>query len=107
MPLVTRLRRTGFRKGVQGNRTWLALGTVIWGAQKLRQLAKRDAEILVREELKPGDRMIISNGRVTVDRVEGPDPSSGRARQGRSRNRRSKKEGRQSKKRSRSGSGSS
>jgi hypothetical protein len=73
MAVTTRLRRTGFRKGIQGNRTWLALGVVIWGGQKLRQLAKRDAEILVREELKPGDRMIIANGRVTVDRVDPPE----------------------------------
>lgn len=72
MPLVTRLRRTGFRKGVQGNRTWLALGVSLWGAQKLRALATRDAEVLVREELKPGERMIIANGRVTVDRVVDP-----------------------------------
>ena len=49
MAITSRLRRTGFRKGIQGNRTWLALGLVIWGAQKLRQLATRDAEVLVRE----------------------------------------------------------
>jgi hypothetical protein len=70
MSLVTRLRRTGFRKGMTGNRTWLALGVAMWGAQQLRKLATRNAEVLVREELKPGDRMIIANGRVTVDRVE-------------------------------------
>ena len=46
MALITRLRRTGFRKGFTGNRTWLALGLVIWGGQKLRQLATRDAEVL-------------------------------------------------------------
>jgi hypothetical protein len=103
MALTTRLRRTGFRKGIQGNRSWLALGTVIWGAQKLHQLAKRDAEILVREELKPGDRMIIANGRVTVDRVDEPASATGRSQSRRSR----KKAARQSKKRSRSGSGSS
>ena len=72
MAITSRLRRTGFRKGIQGNRTWLALGLVIWGAQKLRQLATRDAVVLVREELKPGERMIIANGRVTVDRVVDP-----------------------------------
>jgi hypothetical protein len=72
MALLTRLRRTGFRKGMQGNRTWLALGLVIWGGQRLRKLATRDAEVIVREELKPGDRMIIANGRVTVDRVVEP-----------------------------------
>jgi hypothetical protein len=72
MAIISRLRRTGFRKGMQGNRTWLALGIVIWGAQQLRKLATRNAEVLVREELKPGDRMIIANGRVTVDRVVEP-----------------------------------
>lgn len=74
MALTDRLRRTGFRKGVQGNRTWLALGIAVWGAQRLRRLAQPEAEILLREELRPGDRMVIANGRATVDRVEPPEP---------------------------------
>lgn len=72
MAIADRLRRTGFRKGVQGNRAWLAVALSMWGAQKLRQLATREPEILISEELRPGDRMVIANGRATVDRVE-PD----------------------------------
>jgi len=62
------LRRAGIRKGLLGgSRPWLAMGLLTWGYQKARQLAARQPELVAREELRPGDRLIISHGKETVE----------------------------------------
>lgn len=62
------LRRTGMRKGLfGGSRPWLALGLLTWGYQRFRKLATRQPELVAREELRPGDRLIISHGKETVE----------------------------------------
>lgn len=67
---VTRLRRAGLRKGITGgSRGWLALGIAAWGIDKLRQ--SNDPVLVAREELKPGQRLIISHGGNTID-IEEP-----------------------------------
>lgn len=68
MPDITgRLRREGFRRGFAGNRHWLAIGLLTWGYQRVRKMASREPELVAREELRPGDRIIISHGRETID----------------------------------------
>ncbi len=66
--VVTYLRRTGTRRGIfGGSRAWLAVGVTTWGYTKLKSMAERKAEVVFSEELKPGQRLIISNDRPTVD----------------------------------------
>ena len=70
--ILPRLQRTGLRKGFsQGNSTWLAIGVGAWGLRKLHSMSQRQTEILIREELKPGERMIIANGTATIEQVQG------------------------------------
>jgi hypothetical protein len=62
------LERTGIRKGIFGDsKAWMYVGTGLWTIRFLRRLAERKPEVLLREELKPGQRMIIANGRATID----------------------------------------
>ena len=62
------LRRRGTRKGFLGDsKPWLYIGTAAWAFRLLRRVARRRAEVLLLEELKPGQRIIISNNRPTVD----------------------------------------
>jgi hypothetical protein len=62
------LQRTGVRKGVFGNsRGWLYVGAGVWTLRTVRRVAERKPEILLSEELRPGERLMISNGRATVD----------------------------------------
>lgn len=69
--ILPRLQRAGLRKGVvQGNSTWLAIGVSTWGLRKITRMAQRRTEILVREELKPGERLIIANGRATIEQAQ-------------------------------------
>ncbi|MDQ6697327.1 MAG: hypothetical protein M3Z46_07700 [Actinomycetota bacterium] len=66
--VLTYLRRSGTRKGFMGDsKPWLYIGAATWGYRLLRRLAKRKPEILLLEELKPGQRIIVSNDRPTVD----------------------------------------
>ncbi|MBI2710753.1 MAG: hypothetical protein HYX34_13830 [Actinobacteria bacterium] len=63
------LRRTGFRKGVLGgSRGWTAAFVGVWGYRQLKRLAKREEEVVFRSELKPGERLVIANGRAAIDR---------------------------------------
>lgn len=71
MNILPRLQRAGLRKGfTQGNSTWLAVGVGAWGLRKVHQMSQRNTEILIREELKPGQRIIIANGRATLEQAQ-------------------------------------
>lgn len=66
--VLTLLRRNGLRRGLLGgSRGWAAVAIGTWGYTKLKQLAERPAEVVFSEELKPGQRLIISNDRTTLD----------------------------------------
>ncbi len=66
--LLSFLRRSGTRKGILGDsKPWLYVGAASWGYRYLRRMARRKPEILLLEELKPGQRIIVSNSRPTVD----------------------------------------
>jgi hypothetical protein len=67
--LVTMLRRQAVRRGIFGGSSgWAAVAVGTWGYTTLKKLARREAEVVFLEELKPGERIIISNNRPTVDR---------------------------------------
>ena len=62
------LERTGVRKGLFGDsKAWFYVGTGLWTLRLVRRMAERKPEILVREQLKPGQRIVIANGRATLD----------------------------------------
>lgn len=69
--LVVRAQRLGFSRGIRGKGgPWLALGVGAWGLQRLRSMSARDAEILLREPLAPGERIVITNETVTRAEVD-------------------------------------
>lgn len=61
------VERTGLRKGVAGSKGWFYVGTGLWTVRTLRRLAARNEELLISEELKPGQRIVITNERISVD----------------------------------------
>ncbi len=62
------LRRLALRRGVfGGSRAWLGLGIATWGYGKLRRAANREEQVVWRERLAPGQRVIVANHRRTVD----------------------------------------
>jgi hypothetical protein len=67
--VVRLLRRNGVRKGIfGGSRGWAAVAVGTWGYTTLKRMARREPELVFSEELKPGERIIISNNRATLDR---------------------------------------
>jgi hypothetical protein len=67
--VVRILRRNGMRKGILGgSRGWAAVAVGTWGYTTLKKMARREPELVFSEELKPGERIIISNNRPTLDR---------------------------------------
>ena len=66
--LISYLRRTGVRRGfVGGSKPWLYIGATSWAIRTLLRMARRKSEVILLEELKPGQRIIIANDRPTVD----------------------------------------
>jgi hypothetical protein len=59
--MLKTLVRVGFARGIGGSRGWLALGVVAGGLRMLRKMAKRQADIVYREELYPGQTVSIQH----------------------------------------------
>ena len=58
------LLRQGFRRGVLGgNRTWLVVGGAALAVRVLRKLGGSEPKTVYSEELKPGEALVIANGR--------------------------------------------
>jgi hypothetical protein len=74
------VERSGIRKGMNGSKGWFYVGTGLWTLRTVRRLAERQDEILISEELKPGQRLVISNGRATIEDGPAPAPKGRRAR---------------------------
>jgi hypothetical protein len=70
--VLRRIEAHGMRMGRSGNKHWLYVGTGLWTLRTVRRMAERREEILISETLKPGQRLIISNDRPTLD---GPPPA--------------------------------
>lgn len=70
--LVSLAMRTGINRGVFGDsKGWLYVGLGLGTLRVVRKLAAGKPEILLREEIKPGERLIIANDRVTLDSLVG------------------------------------
>ena len=66
-PLRT-LERLGVARGVFGtSKGWFYVGTGLWTLRKVRSLGERKTEVLIREPLRPGDRVMIANGVATIE----------------------------------------
>ena len=55
------LVRVGFARGIGGSRAWLTVGVVAGGLRLLRKMAKRQADVVYLEELRPGQSMVIQH----------------------------------------------
>ena len=69
--LLRRVEAHGMRMGRSGSKQWLYIGTGLWTLRTVRRMAERREEVLISETLQPGQRLIISNNRPTL---EGPEP---------------------------------
>jgi hypothetical protein len=55
------LRQRSLIEGVwNGRRGWLAVAAVVWGARGLRKAMHREEKLLLREVLRPGQQLVIS-----------------------------------------------
>ncbi len=58
------IRRRSVEEGVfGGSPRWIAVGVVTWGAWVLRQAWRREAEVVYRTQLKPGESLVIRSSR--------------------------------------------
>jgi hypothetical protein len=57
--MLKNLVRIGFARGIGGSRAWLTVGVVAGGLRMLRKMAKREADVVYLEELRPGQSMVI------------------------------------------------
>ena len=63
---VARVQRMGISGGMAGKGgTWLAVGVGAWGLQRIRSMAAKEDEILLREPLGPGETLTIRHQTVT------------------------------------------
>lgn len=63
---VARAQRVGISGGMAGRGgTWLAVGIGAWGLQRLRTMAVKEDEILLREPLGPGETLTIRHETTT------------------------------------------
>jgi hypothetical protein len=58
------LLRQGFKRGVLGgNRAWLMVGGAALALRLVKKLAGSERKTVYCEELKPGEALVIANGR--------------------------------------------
>ncbi len=66
--LLRMAERAGISRGIFGaSKGWFYVGTGLWTLRTVRRLAVRKPELLLSEVLRPGERLIIANGRATID----------------------------------------
>ena len=64
MPVTEILRRTAIRKGMLGSsRPWFWIAVVTTSFRLLRRVIGRQEKVVWREELKPGDTLVIAHER--------------------------------------------
>ncbi|CAN5784830.1 hypothetical protein BH10ACT1_BH10ACT1_09960 [soil metagenome] len=64
--------RAGISRGLfGGSKGWFYVGTGLWTLRTVRRMAERKPEILLSERLQPGQRLVIANGRATLDSTGG------------------------------------
>ncbi|MDQ3758216.1 MAG: hypothetical protein M3394_10250 [Actinomycetota bacterium] len=58
------LLRQGIRRGLLGgSRGWLAVGGAALAVRLVRKLGGSEPKVVYHEELKPGEALVIANGR--------------------------------------------
>jgi len=63
---VARAQRLGISGGMAGKGgTWFAVGVGAWGLQRVRSMAAKEDEILLREPLGPGETLTIRHETIT------------------------------------------
>lgn len=66
--ILRTVERLGVSRGVFGaSKGWFYVGTGLWTLRKVRSLGERKTEVLMREPLRPGDRIVIANGIATIE----------------------------------------
>jgi hypothetical protein len=59
--MIEFLRRYGVSRGfLGGSRPWMVIGGVAYALRAVKWARKRDVEVLFSEEIKPGERLVIS-----------------------------------------------
>ena len=54
------IRRGGIERGIfEGRRAWLMLGALAWGLHFLNKAAGRNEVVVYREELLPGESVVL------------------------------------------------
>ena len=82
--LLLSAERHGLAQGLfKARRAWLYVGTTLFTIRTVRRFVGRKTEVLLSEEIRPGDRLIISNNRPTLDGVEVAMARGRRGRKGR------------------------
>lgn len=67
--LLRFLRRAGIERGLfEGKRSWMWLGGIAWGLHLLQRAAGRNVAVVYREELHPGEGLVISREAVPASR---------------------------------------
>ena len=62
------LERTGVARGVFGaSKGWFYVGAGLWTVRKVRTLGAGRSEVLISEELRPGQRLVVANGIATIE----------------------------------------
>lgn len=62
--MLNRLIRNGLKQGLLGgSRPWLVVGGAALALRVLRKLAGNEEEVVYREELRPGEAVVVANGR--------------------------------------------
>jgi hypothetical protein len=60
--LVRAAMRRGFQRGMgEGSGPWLAIGVAAVGVRVLRRLARPSSGTVYREELRPGETLVITH----------------------------------------------
>ena len=91
--ILRTLESAGVSRGVFGaSKGWFYVGTGLWTMRKVRSLGQRKPEILLTEVLRPGQRMIIANGRATIEDAPSASPTTPAAPKGRRAKRRARRD---------------
>lgn len=60
--MLSRLLRVGIRRGLLGgSRRWLYVGLLAGLGKLLRRMARSQSEVVYREELKPGEVIVVDH----------------------------------------------
>lgn len=90
--ILRTLESAGVTRGVFGaSKGWFYVGTGLWTVRKVRSLGQRKPEILLSEVLQPGQRMIIANGRATIEDAPWAAPATSATPKGRRAKRRARR----------------